>query len=58
MVGTAQLFSVSEASKWASGYIGKNVTASNIAYLIQYGLVRKIGENGTTQVLQSELYGA
>ena len=50
-----QLFSISEASKWASDYIGKNVTNSNIAYLVQYGLVRKIGENGTTQVLQSEL---
>jgi len=50
-----QLFSVSEASKWATDYIGKNVTTSNIAYLIQYGLVRKIGENGSTQVSQSEL---
>jgi hypothetical protein len=50
-----QLLSVSEASRWATDYIGKNVTTSNIAYLVQYGLVRKIGENGTTQVLQSEL---
>jgi hypothetical protein len=50
-----QLFSISEASKWATDYIGKNVTTSNIAYLVQYGLIRKIGENGTTQVLQSEL---
>jgi hypothetical protein len=55
MDGTAQLFSVLEASQWATDYIGKNVTTSNIAYLVQYGLVRKIGENGTTQVLQSEL---
>jgi len=50
-----RLFSISEASKWATDYIGKNVTTSNIAYLIQYGLIRKIGENGSTQVLQSEL---
>jgi len=50
-----QLLTVSEASKWATDYIGKNVTTSNIAYLIQYGIVRKIGENGTTQVVQSEL---
>jgi len=50
-----QLLTVSEASRWATDYIGKNVTTSNIAYLIQYGIVRKIGENGTTQVVQSEL---
>jgi len=55
MIETMQLFSVLEASKWATDYIGKNVTTSNIAYLIQYGLVKKIGENGSTQVLQSEL---
>jgi len=55
MIGTIQLFSILEASKWATDYIGKNVTTSNIAYLIQYGLIRKIGENGSTQVLQSEL---
>jgi hypothetical protein len=55
MIETAQLFSILEASKWATDYIGKNVTTSNIAYLIQYGLVRKIGDNGSTQVLQSEL---
>ena len=52
---TMQLFSVLEASRWATDYIGKNVTTSNIAYLVQYGLVKKIGENGSTQVLQSEL---
>ena len=55
MIETMQLFNVLEASRWATDYIGKNVTTSNIAYLVQYGLIRKIGENGTTQVLQSEL---
>ena len=55
MVETMQLLSLLEASKWATDYIGKNVTTSNIAYLVQYGLVKKIGENGSTQVLQSEL---
>ena len=55
MIETMQLFSVLEASRWATDYIGKNVTTSNIAYLLQYGLIRKIGENGSTQVLQSEL---
>jgi DNA modification methylase len=49
------LLTVKEAGEWASGYIGKNVTPSNIAYLIQYGLIRKIGENGSAQVSQAEL---
>ena len=55
MIETVRLFSISEASRWATDYIGKNVTTSNIAYLVQYGLVKKVGENGSTQVLQSEL---
>ena len=55
MIETIQLFNILEASKWATDYIGKNVTTSNITYLIQYGLIRKVGENGSTQVLQSEL---
>ena len=46
---------IKQASEWATDYIDKSVTASNIAYLIQYGLVKKIGENGSTQVSQTEL---
>ncbi|MDR0664656.1 MAG: site-specific DNA-methyltransferase [Helicobacteraceae bacterium] len=49
------LLTIKEASEWASGYIGKNVTPSNIAYLVQYGRIRKIGENGSTQISLSEL---
>lgn len=30
-----------EASDWATAYLGKNVTTSNIAYLIQYGRIAK-----------------
>ncbi|MDR0538396.1 MAG: site-specific DNA-methyltransferase [Tannerellaceae bacterium] len=55
MTITPKLLTIKQASEWATNYIGKNVTTSNIAYLIQYGLVRKIGENGNTQVLQEEL---
>jgi hypothetical protein len=46
---------IKEASQWASEYIGKNVTPSNISYLIQYGRIKKIGENGTTQISQADL---
>jgi hypothetical protein len=31
-----QLLSIREASDWASSHLGKNVTPSNISYLIQY----------------------
>jgi hypothetical protein len=50
-----ELLSVRQASQWASEYLEKNVTTSNISYLVQYGLVKKIGENGSTQILKNEL---
>jgi hypothetical protein len=50
MTGVDELLTIKEASEWASSYIGKNVTTSNISYLIQYGRVKKIGENGSTQI--------
>jgi len=45
-----KLLTIREASEWATGYIGRDVTPSNIAYLVQYGRVKKIGENGSTQI--------
>ncbi len=50
-----KLLNIKEASEWATSYIGKNVTPSNIAYLIQYGRVKKIGENGSTQIDLNDL---
>ncbi|HAF30582.1 MAG TPA: restriction endonuclease subunit M [Bacteroidales bacterium] len=51
----AELISIKEASQWATEYLDKNVTTSNISYLIQYGRIKKIGENGSTQILKEEL---
>ena len=51
----SELLTVKEASEWATEYLGKNVTPSNISYLIQYGRVKKIGSNGMTQVSKKEL---
>jgi site-specific DNA-methyltransferase (adenine-specific)/site-specific DNA-methyltransferase (cytosine-N4-specific) len=51
----AKLLTIKEASEWATGYMQKNVSPSNIAYLIQYGRIRKIGENGLTQVDVNDL---
>ena len=55
MISKDKLLTIKEASEWATSYIGKNVTPSNIAYLIQYGRIRKIGENGSTQISQKDL---
>lgn len=49
------LMDLKEASDWASRLLGKDVTVSNISYLIQYGLVRKYGETGSSFVSKSEL---
>ncbi|MBF0591559.1 MAG: site-specific DNA-methyltransferase [Nitrospirae bacterium] len=55
MIETDELFNIKEASEWATVRLGKTVTVSNISYLIQYGLIAKIGENGTTKVSRREL---
>jgi len=49
------LLSIKEASEWATKYTNKMVTSSNISYLIQYGRIRKIGDNGSTQIAKEDL---
>jgi hypothetical protein len=52
-----------EACEWASSYIGRRVTPSNISYLIQYAKIRaydeegnpKSGLNGQTKISLQEL---
>jgi hypothetical protein len=53
--GVNELLTIKEASEWASAHLGKNVTTSNISYLIQYGRIKKIGENWFTQIIKQEL---
>ncbi len=55
MIYSEELFSIKEASEWATKHTGRNVTPSNIAYLIQYGRVKKIGSNGNTHINKEEL---
>ncbi|MFQ5602641.1 MAG: DNA methyltransferase [bacterium] len=50
-----ELLTIKAASNWASEYLKKNVTESNISYLIQYGKVRKIQNNGVTLIKKEEL---
>lgn len=45
-----ELLTIKDASEWASKYFGKDITPSNISYLIQYGRVRRVGENGENLV--------
>ncbi len=49
------LLTIKEASIWASGYLGKDVTTSNISYLIQYGRISKSNLNGSVLVNQFDL---
>ncbi|MCP9493319.1 MAG: site-specific DNA-methyltransferase [Pyrinomonadaceae bacterium MAG19_C2-C3] len=51
----ARLLTIKEASEFASRYVNRNVTASNIAYLISYGRISKRGDNGATFVDEQEL---
>lgn len=50
-----QLLTIKEASEWATEYLGKNVTPSNISYLIQYGRIQKISTNGIPKISKQEL---
>lgn len=56
MVTKDTTLTLKEASAWATDKLGKNVTPSNIAYLVNYGRIRKVsGENGSTAVSTKEL---
>lgn len=47
------LMTIKEASNWASKYLEKNVTTSNISYLLQYGRIPK--NNGSGNALINKL---
>jgi len=49
------LLTVKEASIWATKHLGKNVTTSNITYLIQYGRIQKFDKNGIVFISLAEL---
>lgn len=49
------LVTIKEASIWASGFLNKNVTSSNISYLVQYGRINKYSNEKNTLVSLKEL---
>ncbi|MDR3268703.1 MAG: site-specific DNA-methyltransferase [Tannerella sp.] len=55
MIETDELLTIKEASEWATNHVGRNVTPANISYLVQYGRVRKIDENGSTFISRNDL---
>ena len=50
-----ELMTMAQASTWASNHTGRNVTPSNISYLVKYGRVPGIGNNGTVMVRVGDL---
>lgn len=50
-----KLTNLREASEWASQYLNRKVTISNISYLLQYGRIRKYGSNGNSLINIEEL---
>jgi tRNA G37 N-methylase Trm5 len=55
MIERENLLTIKEASIWATKHIGKDVTPSNITYLLNYGRILKSGENGATRIPVQEL---
>ncbi|MBP7496970.1 MAG: site-specific DNA-methyltransferase [Bacteroidales bacterium] len=51
----SELLTIKQASEWATILLKKNVTTSNISYLVQYGRIRKYGENGDIFIDKTEL---
>lgn len=50
-----ELLDFKQASEFATQYINKEVTVSNISYLVQYGRVPKIGNNGNPTIRRKDL---
>ena len=50
-----ELLNIKQASIWASRFLKKNVSPSNISYLINYGRVRKFGNDGKILVSKQDL---
>lgn len=49
------LISIKDASKWISTELKKDITPSNISYLINYGRIHKHGNNSETYVSKKEV---
>ena len=50
-----KLINLKDASNWASQYLNRKVTISNISYLLQYGRIKRYGSNGNPLINNEEL---
>jgi DNA modification methylase len=50
-----KLFDLKQATEWACQYLNRKVTISNISYLLQYGRIKKYGNNGNPLINVDEL---
>ena len=57
LLGTGEkvFVNLSEASNWASQHLNRKVGTSNISYLLQYGRIKKYGNNGSPLIKIEEL---
>ena len=55
MLNPTELLTIKQASVWATKHLQKDVTPSNISYLVQYGRIKKNEDNGTTLIDVNEL---
>lgn len=50
-----KLLNIHDAAIFATEFLAKEISPTNISYLVQYGKVKKYGENGSTQVNVDDL---
>lgn len=55
MAVAQDLITLKEASQWASNFLCRDINESNISYLIQYGKVKKYGNDGSTLIKVNDL---
>jgi hypothetical protein len=55
MQQTKQLLTIREASSWATNFLKRNISESNISYLVQYGKVRKHSNGAPILIDASDL---
>lgn len=54
-MNATQLVTIKEASQWATEFLNRSVSDSNISYLVQYGKVQKFNGDGTVKVMIGDL---
>ena len=52
---TDQLLTIKEASRWATDFLKREISESNISYLVQYGKVKKHNGGNTIFVDTDDL---